>query len=211
MHVPSGSAPSKRDNARHNGFGSLRHPLKQLRGIKALVTGEELVAAVAGQGDRDLLACQFADQKGRNGAAIGERLVVMPDQIGQQVHRLGLDAKRLVIGSQVLRDLLGVGRFVETVMLFKADAEGLNRGIAVAAHQSHDQAAIQSAAEESAQGHIAHQTQLDSFFQFFEGWLDVVGSPGSGIAGRDLRQLPITLFLALARHVRLAAMWPAAA
>ena len=47
---------------------------------KPQVAGKHLVAAVAGQHDRDMLARQLRDEIGRNRRRIAERPVVMPDQ-----------------------------------------------------------------------------------------------------------------------------------
>ena len=62
------------------GAGQPVEPGGQGDGPVAVVAGEELVAGVAGQGDGDVLAGLAGDVPGRQGRAVGERLVELRGQ-----------------------------------------------------------------------------------------------------------------------------------
>ena len=75
-----------------DGRGGARHPLDLLgprpHPLVARVAAEELVAAVAGQGDRDVLAGQPRDRVGGDRRRVGERLVEGLDEGRQRLQRL---------------------------------------------------------------------------------------------------------------------------
>src|SRR5205809_739692 len=54
----------------------------------ARVAGEQLVAAVSGEGDGHVLARDLRDVEGGHGGRISERLVEVPDELRQQVLNL---------------------------------------------------------------------------------------------------------------------------
>ena len=90
------------------------------------VAGEALVAAVAVQRDRHVLARQLGEVEARDRRAVGERLAVVPDEPRQELDRVRLDLELVVLGAVERGHLprmrgLVVGRDVE------ADREGLHR------------------------------------------------------------------------------------
>ena len=85
--VPSGILPS----ARHRSAAG-----------NTVVAAEQLVAAVARQRDRDVLARQLRDEKGRDLRGVGERLVIHLGQARDHVERmLGRDVKLGVVGAEM--------------------------------------------------------------------------------------------------------------
>ena len=80
--------PSNRRGRR----GQAVEELGQGQGPVAVVAAEQLVAGVAGQGHRDRAAGLAGDVPGRQGRAVGERLVELPGQGRQGLP--GLRARR---------------------------------------------------------------------------------------------------------------------
>ena len=138
-----------------------RNALGQQRGVEAQIAGEQLVAAVAGEHDRDLLARQLRDEIGRHGRRIAERAVVVPDQRVDQIDRRRRDAELGVVGLEALGGQPRVRGLVVGRIPFEADAERLHRRRHHPAHQTDDDRRVEAAAEERAERHVAHQPPLD--------------------------------------------------
>ena len=79
----------------------------------APVAAEILVAAVAGQRDRDVLARQLADAVGRNRGAVGIRFVVQRRETVHEVEVVACDVIDEMTGAVPVRDLLREAGLVE--------------------------------------------------------------------------------------------------
>ncbi len=130
-------------------LGSAASLARLLREI-GLVAAEELVAAVAGQRHRDVLARQLRDEIGRKDREVADRIVHEVHQMIEQLASLRPNDLDPVIDAEMLRDPrrprgLVVGRIVE------ANAEGLRPP-----HRGNDERAVDTAGEERADGDVAH-------------------------------------------------------
>ena len=93
----------------------------------AVVAGEQLVSAVAGQRDGDLLARDPADQIGGDLGDIGEGLVPDVREPGDDLDRLGVaDVDGRVVRPEVGGDRSRLGRLVEGAV-GETDGEGAHR------------------------------------------------------------------------------------
>ncbi len=120
----------------------------------ARIAAEELIAAVAGQGHRDMLARHARHQRGRDLRRIGERLVVHVGQAGHDRQRIFRgDVKLGMVGAQVRRNRLGVLRLV-VALFMEADGESAHRLRTLGLHQRDDGGRIDAARQEGAQGHV---------------------------------------------------------
>ncbi len=100
----------------------------------APVAAEQLVAADAGEDDRDVAARELRDQVGGDERGVGDRLVHLPEQLGQKRRDVGPDEDLVVLGAEALRHLSGVRQLVVIVLglaAAEADRIGLDRAIAV--------------------------------------------------------------------------------
>src|SRR5690349_6003436 len=70
----------------------------------AVITTEQLVAAVAREDDGDVLACQLRDVPGRDGGRISERLVEVPNQPIENRHRIRPHDELMVLRAEVFGD-----------------------------------------------------------------------------------------------------------
>ncbi|CFD94570.1 Uncharacterised protein [Bordetella pertussis] len=120
----------------------------------ARIPAEQLVAAIARQGHRHVLARHARDQRGRDLRRVGEGLVVHVCQgrhHGQAV--LGGDVELGMLGAQVRRHRLGVLGLV-IALLVKADGEGAHRLRALRLHQGHDGGRVDAAGKKRAQADV---------------------------------------------------------
>ena len=91
----------------------------------ALVAGQDLVSAVAGEHDLDVLARQARHEIRRDGGGVGERLVEAGQQLVEDLQVAGLHQELVVRRPAPLRDLAGVGKLVVAI-LAEPDREGLD-------------------------------------------------------------------------------------
>ena len=105
-----------------NPADSVREPHAAVSGV----AGEALVAAVAVQRDRHVFARELGEVEARDRRAVGERLAVMPDELREQLDRVGLDVQLVVIGAEARRDFPRVRGLVEGGDV-EADRERLDR------------------------------------------------------------------------------------
>ena len=99
----------------------------------APVAGKILIATIAGERYRDMLACQLAYAPGGQRGTVGKRFIVDSRQHIQQVVILRADAFLEVPGVQMLGDLPRIGGFIEPAVV-KADRAGVDRLPGRAAH-----------------------------------------------------------------------------
>ena len=107
---------------RQRGAHALLHQVQPV----AAVAAEALVAAVARQRDRHVLARELADAVGRNRRAVGVRLVVQPRQRVDQVEVVALDRARHDAACGSGRRPLRVRRLVERRVV-EGDRAGVDR------------------------------------------------------------------------------------
>ena len=144
------SAPERRGN-----------PLPQVRdrGSAMLpVAAEQLVGALAGQRDGDVLRRQLGERDEAQGGEVRDRLVEMPDQAVERDRLLGERKLELVVVcAERVGDEAGVGELVARARLLEPDGEGLHGPVHLLRHQRDDQARVEPAAEHRAERHVAHQ------------------------------------------------------
>src|SRR5688572_32245542 len=85
----------------------------------------------------------------------------MINQRVEQIDRRRLDAKLGVAGAEALCGIARHRRLVECLITLEADAEGAHGLLQQAAHDANDDCRVETAAEEGAERHVAHQPPLD--------------------------------------------------
>ena len=134
----------------------LRRRVRQSRREVAPIATEELVAPDAGHRHLHLAMRQLRDQERHQERRIGQRLVEVLDQGREEVDDPRLNDQSLVLGAEVLRDTLGVGRLVViAVRAVEADTERAHAGARRLAHEGHHRRRVDAAAEERAQRDVA--------------------------------------------------------
>ncbi len=137
--------------------GDAGEPSREVGGDVPAVAAEHLVATVAVEDDRDVLPGQAGQRQARDGAGVGERLVVVLDHRVQALQRVELerehrrpDAQRL---SGAARDVRLVepaaGRHGEGVHGVAEDLRGLVG----------DDRAVHTTAQEDPERHVAAQPE----------------------------------------------------
>ena len=94
---PSGPKTASRKRRRHEST----HPIFAIVEKIPSVAGKVFVPAVATQGHRHVLTGYLRDIIGRNGAGVGERLVIMPYQLVHDFQRLGLNDVFMMVGMKL--------------------------------------------------------------------------------------------------------------
>ena len=121
------------------------------------------------------------------GRQVGKRLVEMPDELFQVDGVLGKRQLELVVvGFERCGNEAGICELVLAPGLAKPDGEGLNGLAHVPAHQSHDQARVESPAQHGPERHVAHQAQANALVELREQELAifVFVSPSSDVGLR---------------------------
>src|SRR5438093_8333622 len=130
----------------------------------AVVAGEQLVAAVAGQRDLHMLASQLRDEVRRDGRYVGEWLVEGAQKIVEEIEILGADYELVMLGPEPLRYAACVGQLV-VGRLPEADGERLDRDADFGGHERDDGGRIDATAQEGAERHVADQVRADGIAQ----------------------------------------------
>ena len=141
----------------------------------ARIAEEALVAAVAVERDGDVTPGDLGDVPGRHGRRIGERLAVVPGELGDDCDGVGLDDELMVIGAVTLGDHAGIAPLVIRRVL-EADGEGLDRAVRGARHRRDDRCRIDAARQKGAEWHVRDQPHThrlvealrDCFLQLFD-------------------------------------------
>src|SRR6516165_3834621 len=103
----------------------------------ASVAGENLVTAIAGQGDGNVLAGRGADTEGRHRRAVSERFVVDCRQSVEKIERIWIDGSNMMIGAIALGYLERKRGFVPPATT-KRDRECADRlGLQPGHHRDH--------------------------------------------------------------------------
>ena len=121
------------------------------------VATEKFIATVAAQCDGNMLACHFAKIPRRNRRRVAERFVVLAYQLIDYVERVGLYFKPFVLGTHVIRNHLGIVRFVE-IGFGKTDRKSLYGCFELLLGDRDDQRRVDPTGQKRAQGNIAPQT-----------------------------------------------------
>ena len=130
------------------------------------VTGEEFIAAVAGEGDLDVSGGLTRDDIGGHGGGVAEGLVKGGQDVGNRFDDFpGIEKNFMVLRPVEGGDLPGVGRLVVHRHVFVADGVGLDRAGGLARHQADDDARIDAAAQEGPERNIGDHLALDRLLQ----------------------------------------------
>jgi hypothetical protein len=126
------------------------------------VAAEQLVGALAGEGDGDVLRSHLGERDEAERREVGEWLVEVPDE---PVERDRLFRERelqlVVIRAELVGDEARIGELVARAGLLEADCERVHRPVHLLRHQGDDQARVEAAAEHRAERHVAHQPHPD--------------------------------------------------
>ena len=95
----------------------------------------------------------------------------MAHQPGQDLQDLRPDDQLVVVGAVLLGHGPRVGKLVEGLLL-EANGKGFHRPPRQLAHEGDDQAAVDAAAQEGAQGNIGNESQADRLLENLEEALD---------------------------------------
>ena len=129
------------------------------------VAGQQLVAAFAGQDDRDVVARQRRDEVERHARRVRDRLVLVPHQLRQRAEEVAVVDDDLVrFGADGARDLPRVLELAERALL-ERDRERLERPVDQPRHERRDRAAVDAAGQEHAERHVRHQAQADGLLR----------------------------------------------
>ncbi len=151
------------DPACGSGRDGVREAAKALGervGPVALVSTEDLVASVTRERHRDEAAGVLADEERREGGRVAERLVVGLDEAWEQRGRVRLEQQLLVDRAVALGDEPCVPSFVVALIL-EADRERADGLGALLRHGRDDDAGVDSARQESSEGHVRDEPLAD--------------------------------------------------
>ena len=139
--------------AGRHGAESCSHPQQS---IVVRVSGKQLVAPIAAECHRAVLAHQAAEQVGRNHGRIDHRLIELPGQCAQQIH-LDLSGIELdVLRPEMPRDHPGVLGLVVLSVSGEAYGEGLHIRFGAHRHGRHE-TRIDTAAEQHTDRDVRHE------------------------------------------------------
>ena len=145
-----------------------------------VVTGKELVAPVAREGDSHRSPGYGRHQMRGQLGAVGEWLVPDLGYPGYEIeHVLGGHVHRRVLRTEMRRHGGSRCRLVECLVL-EGDGEGTHPVAAVVLHQGHGQARVDSPGEQSAHGHLGHRAGADGVGQRVFHDLDCLGIVAQG-------------------------------
>ncbi len=161
--------------------------------LVGVVAREQLVAAVAGECDRHVLARQLRHHEGREQRHIRERLVQMHDEPIEQGDDVGRHESLPMVRRESLRDLSRKRQLVVAAIV-ESHAEAVHRGAVFLrrfGHEGDHGARVDSAREEHAERHVAHHLGGDGVAQLLANRVHrVVFGP---FPNRDRRGVPVTL------------------
>ncbi len=133
-------------------------------GDVGVVAAEQLVAALAGEGDLDLARRQLGDQVGRQRRGVAEGLVEGLDQLREELDRVGAQDDLVMLGAVALGDQPRPLELVEARLL-EADREGLHRIGLLAGGERDQTGRVDPAGEQHADRHVGNQVGADGVAQ----------------------------------------------
>src|SRR5439155_25704881 len=127
------------------------------------VAPEGLVGALSSEYDRcPGRAREAADEAERDAHRVGERLVLVVDEVGEEAERvLVRDLDLVVLRAEVLRYAPGIGALVLAAGPLEADGEGAQPPAGLC-RQAHDRARVEAAAQEGAYRDVRHEAGRDA-------------------------------------------------
>ena len=160
-------------------------------GLQRRIPAEQLVAAVAAQGDGHVLARESGEQVRGQDRCVAERLV---EHRGDRRYEIGqhrrLEHELVVVGSEVAGDETGVARFVEG-LVGEADREALDLPRRHPRHRAGDRAGVEPAREEHAEGHVADELFADGLAQDTSQLVDEVDRAAGAAVRLAARQVDV--------------------
>jgi hypothetical protein len=158
--------------------------LHQLVGTVGRVAGEELVGAVAGEGDLDVSAGEAREQGGREDRAVGERLGSERRKLGKEVDQgPGADLLDVVVGAERASHGGEVGGLVER-RFREADRKGADPAPGHVGGGEGDERGVDPAGEKDADRYIGDELALHRAAQDRPDLRDVVAEgPIGGFFG----------------------------
>ena len=135
-----------------------RHPI-------ALVTEEELIGPLAGEHDLDVVPRQARDEVERDARGKPDRLVFMPEELGQRAEELrGGDHHLAVLRPDRAGRKTRVRELVR-LTVGKTNGEGTDRLLDHRCHEGRQPARIDPARQEQPERHVAHEVAPDRLRQ----------------------------------------------
>src|SRR5262245_63288875 len=101
-----------------------------------------------------MVASKLGEVKRGQSRGVGVRLIVVPDQLRQDLYRVWLDDKLVMLGSKETGDLTGIRQLI-VLFLLKADGERIDWPVTHLAHKRHYRARVYPSAQERPQGYVA--------------------------------------------------------
>ncbi len=136
--------------------GTLIERPRDLEREEGPVSHQDLVAAVATEGDLDVFASDRAQEERREDRLVAHRFVQhFRDTRDQVAHAIGGEHFEVVFRAQCIRRQGRIARLIETLLL-EADGEGLNV-LGVATHVIADRGRIEPSTEKKADRHVGDQ------------------------------------------------------
>ena len=129
-----------------------------------MVAGEHLVGALPGLHHLDVLGHFLAEQIEGDAVVADHRLAHGADRtVERGQHAVGADADLMVVGAETLGDDVGVLELVarHAAHRLEADGERLQSVLAGFGEQPDDQAGVDSAGQQTPDGHVGDQAALD--------------------------------------------------
>ncbi len=141
-----------------------RAPVEQRPRILS-VSGQQFVAAFAGEHHLDVLAGQHRHEVQRHARRVRDRLVFVPHEPGECGEEVVIVDDHLVAAcADRARDLAGVIQLAERP-IGKRDRERVDRPVDLPRHQRRDGAAVDPARQEHPERHVGHQPQANGLLE----------------------------------------------
>jgi len=133
-----------------------RHPVREQVCRIRVVAAEELVAALPGERDLDVLRGKLRDEVRRQRGRVGERLVERLGERGQEQRRVRADEQLVMVRPVALGDEPSVGALVEAPLL-EADRERVHGLRRLLRCERGEHGGVDSARKKHADGHVGQQ------------------------------------------------------
>ena len=144
----------------------------------AAIAAKALVATVARQRHRDVLARELAHAIGGDGGAVGVGLVIERGQGVDEVEVVGFHRLDEVIRAVAVRHFLRKFGLVELGVV-KADGAGIDRRVGQPGHDRDHRAGVDATGQEGSQRHLGDHAQAYGFAQ-------ARGELGAGVGEADV-------------------------
>ena len=177
---------------------STRHTVPEPRDRRVAVVavpGEELVCALTGERDRDMLACEAGTRRESRGPTSPRAARPCARRALRSSRRpASLELELVVIGPERSSHLARVGELAHRRSR-ETDGECLHRLAHLLCHERNDEARVQSAAQHRPEWDVGHQAKSHRLPEPFEERRHVVANVGVGRRSGDDRIPPVRLDL----------------